>query len=196
MVGPGLRMDGSDTNLKMVQPLQMALKFYSAGTCLVSCDATDTTINCQCTSVLELDVNHTGALMLRAQTLVALKEYQCALFDVNRPLELDSESEVYLNLHSRLKTQLATAETSSSYNCMIAYLPDSVKKNSDHQHEGWVEIPKVNGYWRLDFSHWDRVDDSSEEEEDDDSGDDDADNGDDEDTQPSYMFRVRTVRAL
>ncbi|GAB2221833.1 hypothetical protein Droror1_Dr00013024 [Drosera rotundifolia] len=61
-------------------------------------------------AVLELDVNHTGALMLRAQTLVALKEYQCALFDVNRLLELDSESDVYLNLHSRLKTQLELDE--------------------------------------------------------------------------------------
>jgi len=44
--------------------------------------------------------------MLRAQTLVTLKEYQSALFDVNRLLEVNASSEVYLNLQARLKTQL------------------------------------------------------------------------------------------
>ncbi|KAK9741295.1 hypothetical protein RND81_03G095800 [Saponaria officinalis] len=63
----------------------------------------------ECTSVLELDNKHTGALMLRAQTLVTLKEYQSALFDVNRLLELNPSSEVYLNLQARLKTQLSLA---------------------------------------------------------------------------------------
>lgn len=60
----------------------------------------------ECTSVLELDHKHTGALMLRAQTLVTLKEYHSALFDVNRLIELNPSSEVYQNLHARLKTQL------------------------------------------------------------------------------------------
>ncbi|KAK2972007.1 hypothetical protein RJ640_005027 [Escallonia rubra] len=60
----------------------------------------------ECTSVLEFDHKHTGALMLRAQTLVTLKEYNSALFDVNRLLELNPSSEVYQNLHGRLKTQL------------------------------------------------------------------------------------------
>lgn len=63
----------------------------------------------ECTSVLELDSNHSGALMLRAQTLVTLKEYHSALFDVNRLLELNPSSEVYQNLHARLKTQLSLA---------------------------------------------------------------------------------------
>lgn len=63
----------------------------------------------ECTSVLELDQKHTGALMLRAQTLVTLKEYQSALFDVNRLLEVNPSSEVYLNLQARLKTQLSLA---------------------------------------------------------------------------------------
>ncbi|ONK65775.1 uncharacterized protein A4U43_C06F850 [Asparagus officinalis] len=63
----------------------------------------------ECTSVLELDHQHTGALMLRAQTLVTLKDYQSALFDVNRLIELNPSSDVYRNLHSRLKTQLALA---------------------------------------------------------------------------------------
>ncbi|MCE3215761.1 hypothetical protein HAX54_003387 [Datura stramonium] len=63
----------------------------------------------ECTLVLELDQKHTGALMLRAQTLVTLKEYHSALFDVNRLIELNSTSEVYQNLHARLKTQLSLA---------------------------------------------------------------------------------------
>ncbi|KAG8066279.1 hypothetical protein GUJ93_ZPchr0004g39901 [Zizania palustris] len=61
----------------------------------------------ECTSVLELDRGHAGALMLRAQTLVTLKDYQSALFDVNRLIEINPSSEVYQNLHARLKTQLA-----------------------------------------------------------------------------------------
>lgn len=60
----------------------------------------------ECTSVLELDHKHTGALMLRAQTLVTLKEYHSALFDVKRLMELNPSSEVYRNLEARLKTQL------------------------------------------------------------------------------------------
>ncbi|CAI9088006.1 OLC1v1022233C1 [Oldenlandia corymbosa var. corymbosa] len=63
----------------------------------------------ECTWVLELDQNHTGALMLRAQTLVTLKEYNSALFDVNRLIELNPSSEVYRSLQARLKTQLSLA---------------------------------------------------------------------------------------
>lgn len=63
----------------------------------------------ECTSVLELDSNHTGALMLRAQTLVTLKEYHAALFDVNRLIDLNPESDVYQNLQARLKTQMSLA---------------------------------------------------------------------------------------
>ncbi|KAJ4980781.1 hypothetical protein NE237_031618 [Protea cynaroides] len=63
----------------------------------------------ECTSVLELDHKHTGALMLRAQTLVTLKEYHSALFDVNRLMELNPSSEVYRNLEARLRTQLSLA---------------------------------------------------------------------------------------
>lgn len=44
--------------------------------------------------------------MLRAQTLVTLKEYHSALFDVNRLMELNPSSEVYQNLQARLKTQV------------------------------------------------------------------------------------------
>ncbi|KAL2473225.1 Tetratricopeptide repeat (TPR)-like superfamily protein [Forsythia ovata] len=47
----------------------------------------------ECTTVLALDHKHAGALMLRAQTLVTLKEYHSALFDVNRLIELNPSSE-------------------------------------------------------------------------------------------------------
>lgn len=47
--------------------------------------------------------------MLRAQTLVTLKEYHSALFDVNRLIELNPSSEVYQNLQARLKTQVVKA---------------------------------------------------------------------------------------
>ncbi|KAG8492867.1 hypothetical protein CXB51_010158 [Gossypium anomalum] len=63
----------------------------------------------ECTSVLELDHKHTGALMLRAQTLVTLKEYNSALFDVNQLIELNPSLEVYYNLQARLRTQVALA---------------------------------------------------------------------------------------
>ncbi|CAN8321991.1 unnamed protein product [Cochlearia groenlandica] len=63
----------------------------------------------ECTCVLELDQRHSGALMLRAQTLVTLKEYHSALFDVTRLLDLNPFSDVYLNLEARLRTQLSLA---------------------------------------------------------------------------------------
>ncbi|XWS10311.1 hypothetical protein CRYUN_Cryun39dG0065200 [Craigia yunnanensis] len=63
----------------------------------------------ECTSVLALDQKHTGALMLRAQTLVTLKEYNSALFDVNQLIELNPSSEVYHDLQARLTTQVALA---------------------------------------------------------------------------------------
>lgn len=63
----------------------------------------------ECTWVLELDQKHSGALMLRAQTLVTLKEYHSALFDVTRLLDLNPDSEVYQNLEARLRTQLSLA---------------------------------------------------------------------------------------
>jgi uncharacterized protein HemY len=44
--------------------------------------------------------------MLRAQTLVTLKEYHSALFDVSRLLDMNPSSEVYQNLQARLRTQL------------------------------------------------------------------------------------------
>ncbi|KAL6567635.1 hypothetical protein OROGR_001303 [Orobanche gracilis] len=68
----------------------------------------------ECTSVLELDYKHTGALMLRAQTLVTLKQYHSALFDVNRLIELNPSSELYRNLLARLKTQVYAVDIAFS----------------------------------------------------------------------------------
>lgn len=75
----------------------------------------------ECTSVLELDQKHTGALMLRAQTLVTLKEYHSALFDVNRLIELNPSSEVYKNLLARLRTQLVVALFFLHYVLLVVY---------------------------------------------------------------------------
>ncbi|CAL9219090.1 unnamed protein product [Arabidopsis halleri] len=63
----------------------------------------------ECTCVLELDQKHSGALSLRAQTFVTLKDYQSALFDVTRLMELNPDSKVYQNLEARLRTQLSLA---------------------------------------------------------------------------------------
>ncbi|KAG5000444.1 hypothetical protein AAZX31_08G166800 [Glycine max] len=83
----------------------------------------------ECTSVLELDHKHSGALMLRAQTLVTLKEYHSALFDVNRLLELNPSSEVYQNLQARLKTQLA-----------LTPIPESEEEEFEEQEDEEPEV--------------------------------------------------------
>ncbi|CAA7406852.1 unnamed protein product [Spirodela intermedia] len=79
----------------------------------------------ECTSVLELDQQHTGALMLRVQTLVTLKDYQSALFDVNRLIEMSPSSDVYQNLQARLKTQLS-----------LAPIPESDEEALVHEEDG------------------------------------------------------------
>ncbi|XP_048425767.1 nucleolin-like [Pyrus x bretschneideri] len=83
----------------------------------------------ECTSVLELDYNHTGALMLRAQTLVTLKEYHSALFDVHRLIELNPSSEVYQNLQARLKTQV-----------LLAPIPESEAELEEEEDEEEDEV--------------------------------------------------------
>ncbi|XWS27526.1 hypothetical protein CRYUN_Cryun26dG0122700 [Craigia yunnanensis] len=82
----------------------------------------------ECTSVLELDHKHTGALMLRAQTLVTLKEYNSALFDVNQLIELNPSSEVYHNLQARLRTQVALAPIPESE----AELEEEEEQDKEH----------------------------------------------------------------
>ncbi|CAN0901969.1 Protein unc-45 homolog A [Linum grandiflorum] len=89
----------------------------------------------ECTSVLELDQDHTGALMLRAQTLVTLKDYHSALFDVNRLLELDPDSEVYQNLETRLRTQLSLASIPESE----AELEEEDENESEEEEEDGID---------------------------------------------------------
>ncbi|KAJ3693533.1 hypothetical protein LUZ60_009013 [Juncus effusus] len=86
----------------------------------------------ECTAVLELDHEHTGALMLRAQTLVTLRNYQSALFDVNRLIEINPNSEVYHNLHARLKTQLA-----------LAPIPESLEEEEREEENNKETLPPV-----------------------------------------------------
>ncbi|KAL1221483.1 Peptidyl-prolyl cis-trans isomerase FKBP62 [Cardamine amara subsp. amara] len=82
----------------------------------------------ECTWVLELDQKHSGALMLRAQTLVTLKEYNSALFDVTRLMELNPDSEVYQNLEARLRTQLS-----------LASIPESEEELEEDEEESAIE---------------------------------------------------------
>ncbi|XP_027342472.1 sperm-associated antigen 1A [Abrus precatorius] len=92
----------------------------------------------ECTSVLELDQKHSGALMLRAQTLVTLREYHSALFDVNRLLELNPSSEVYQNLHARLRTQLSLApipESEEEYDKQEDEEPEVIPKGENKKEE-------------------------------------------------------------
>ncbi|KAI3895187.1 hypothetical protein MKX03_025930 [Papaver bracteatum] len=94
----------------------------------------------ECTLVLELDQRHTGALMLRAQTLVTLREYHSALFDVNRLMELNPSSDVYHNLHSRLKTQLSLAPIpESEEEIMMAEMEDPDDLEEGGEKEDQVE---------------------------------------------------------
>ncbi|KAH0452767.1 hypothetical protein IEQ34_017091 [Dendrobium chrysotoxum] len=167
----------------------------------------------ECTSVLDLDQQHTGALMLRAQTLVTLKDYQSALFDVNRLMELNPASDVYRNLQARLRTQLSLAPIPESEDESMCHDEDEDvesntlykvnKKNvaplispkptvieardpetpTHSNPQGWEAIPKPKGHSGLDYSRWDSVEGDSSEEEEDET----------EEQQPQYRFRVRTV---
>ncbi|KAG6472370.1 protein unc-45 homolog A-like [Zingiber officinale] len=99
----------------------------------------------ECTSVLELDHQHTGALMLRAQTLVTLKDYQSALFDVNQLMELNPSSEVYQNLQARLKTQLSLAPIPESEEEALYHENDE----EDDQQKQWRSHSGDNGKVKL-----------------------------------------------
>lgn len=157
----------------------------------------------ECGAVLELDAKHTGALMLRAQTLVAMKDYHSALFDVNRLLDINPSSEVYRNLQARLKTQVSLApipesedevpvemedaKAETSLNHLSSISPTSTLPSqpvADTSVTGWEAIPKPKGHSGLDYSRWDsiagNISDDDEEDE-------------DEDCSPQYKFRLRTV---
>ncbi|XP_024391290.1 uncharacterized protein [Physcomitrium patens] len=142
----------------------------------------------ECSAVLELDAKHAGALMLRAQTLVAMKDYHSALFDVNRLLETNPNSEVYRNLRERLRTQIAltpipeaddeTPPDSPTHQPMQRKLPVLA---APPKPQGWAAIPKPKGHSGVDYSKFANLGDdiSSDEEE--------------EDEQPQYRYRLGKV---
>ncbi|KAF3438262.1 hypothetical protein FNV43_RR21023 [Rhamnella rubrinervis] len=110
----------------------------------------------ECTSVLDLDHDHTGALMLRAQTLVTLREYHTALFDVNRLIDLNPSSEVYQNLQARLRTQLFVPFVCYKDNFFslpaqgksLAPIPESeaeLEEEEEEEEYDYEEEPKIYG---------------------------------------------------
>ncbi|KAK9070624.1 hypothetical protein SSX86_011026 [Deinandra increscens subsp. villosa] len=174
----------------------------------------------ECTSVLELDYEHTGALMLRAQTLVTLKEYHSALFDVNRLIELNPSSEVYQNLEARLKTQVSLApipeaeteleeedgeddeehnkddEQSASLGLEGTHshdLDEPASKNVVESVKIHITAPETQSVKEAipkPKGH-SRLDYSRWDKVEDDSSEDDDD--DDDDSQPQYRFRVKNI---
>ncbi|KAL2245119.1 UNVERIFIED_CONTAM: Protein unc-45 A [Sesamum indicum] len=122
----------------------------------------------ECTSVLELDHQHTGALMLRAQTLVTLKEYHSALFDVNRLIELNPSSEVYQNLQARLKTQLVVI----SFSFAVLEIPkdsSSVSLEEQMKRKSLAPIPEDEAEFEEDDDYIDEANWEENEEEEQDS---------------------------
>ncbi|KAL5579517.1 hypothetical protein UlMin_011959 [Ulmus minor] len=99
----------------------------------------------ECTSVLKLDQNHTGALILQAHTLVTLKKYHSALFDVNRLIELNPSSEVYQNLEAPLRTQLRFFFPFPTQGKSLAPIPESEAEFEEKEEEEYKEEDlKVN----------------------------------------------------
>eukprot|EP00249_Psilotum_nudum_P006225 c19559_g1_i3 orf=146-817(+) len=154
----------------------------------------------ECSAVLELNAKHTGALMLRAQTLVAMKDYHSALFDVNRLTEINPSSDVYCTLQARLRKRLLLAPIPEAEDEMPAVeeLKDShsmtssssapsllSKATSASVIRGWDAIPKPKGHSELNYSHWDAlVSELSDEEEAEEE---------DENSLPQFKFRLKTV---
>ncbi|GLJ53189.1 hypothetical protein SUGI_1133490 [Cryptomeria japonica] len=166
----------------------------------------------ECSAVLELDGKHSGALMLRAQTLVAMKDYHSALFDVHRLIELNPSSDAYRNLQARLRTQLSLApipeadeemvlsdaeeietpipatqntsvDGSSSQESQNLHSSSSSSQEMSTSHpKGWEAIPKPKGHSGLDYSRWDKVEIDSSDDEEDEDSD-----------EPQYRFRLQTV---
>ncbi|WOK94755.1 hypothetical protein Cni_G03460 [Canna indica] len=173
----------------------------------------------ECTSVLELDHEHTGALMLRAQTLVTLKDYQSALFDVNRLMELNPSSDVYRNLQARLKTQLSLAPIPESEEEALCHEEEDeeaqpqetrIELEANRKVEPAIQNPEAPGTQPAKHQAtvnvsskpqgWEAIpkpkghsglDYSRWDRVEDDSSEEEEDET--EDQQPQYRFRVRTV---
>lgn len=139
----------------------------------------------ECSAVLELDAKHAGALMLRAQTLVALKDYHSALFDVNRLLEINPDSEVYHNLQTRLKTQMALAPIPEADHESPPGSPSHPQRKlpalaPPPKPAGWAAIPKPKGHTGVDYSRWSGLGD-------------DVSSDDEEEEEPQYRYRLTNV---
>ncbi|KAL5553713.1 hypothetical protein UlMin_041114 [Ulmus minor] len=96
----------------------------------------------ECTSVLELDQNHIGALMLRAQTLVTHKEYHSALFDVNWLIELNPSSEVYQILKAPFENTIGTFRFLSAKS--LAPIPESKAKFEEEEENEYKEEADID----------------------------------------------------
>ncbi|KAL2649647.1 hypothetical protein R1flu_017775 [Riccia fluitans] len=161
----------------------------------------------ECSAVLELDPKHAGALMLRAQTSVALKDYHSALFDVNRLLEIDPSSQVYRGLQARLKTQLTLPaiteeEEEEEEEEEDGVQPDSPSSAADRdaealmnsfptadenhpQPKGWDAIPKPLGHSQVNYSRWESLAHELS-----------SDDSDSDEEEPQYMYRFRAIKLL
>jgi tetratricopeptide (TPR) repeat protein len=137
----------------------------------------------ECSAVLELDAKHAGALMLRAQTLVAMKDYHSASFDVNRLLEANPNSDVYRTLQARLKTQMALAPIPEADNETPPDSPTQRKLPAlapPPKPAGWAAIAKPKGHTGVDYSRWSGLGDDISSDE-------------DEDEEPQYQYRLTNV---
>ncbi|KAH0707351.1 hypothetical protein KY290_011907 [Solanum tuberosum] len=177
----------------------------------------------ECTLVLELDQKHTGALMLRAQTLVTLKEYHSALFDVNRDVssfvqgkslapipedeaELEEDDDEDDDIKVDWEEQCTSRETNEvdvgeDKRDVVEVTTIKAESGSVKQTTEVSDVPKMESSEQQ-SSSWEaipqpkghsRLDYSRWDRVEDESSEDDDDDDDDDDSQPQYRFRVKTI---
>ncbi|KAL5568752.1 hypothetical protein UlMin_025327 [Ulmus minor] len=147
----------------------------------------------------KLDQNHTGALILRVQNLVILKEYHLALFDVNQLIELNPSSEIRgeieiyeekeggLNVKSKATVQSVDLSSSTTANeNVISPKPPTKKVVSEQGKDLKVNFVKNTplaevGHLTLDYGRWNRVEDNDDDED------------EDEEDQPQDQFCLKTI---
>ncbi|XP_002965223.2 mitochondrial import receptor subunit TOM34 isoform X2 [Selaginella moellendorffii] len=151
----------------------------------------------ECGAVLAMDCNHTSVLMLRAQTLIALKEYQSALFDVTRLLEINPKVPAYRELEARLRTQMTLAPipeceeecpSSPAAEALHSFSPTTVLPNEQHKEleeaekkkSGCGAVSKPKAHSTIDYSKWNNIGDDDQSDE-------------DEEEAPQYRYRLRTI---
>ncbi|XP_024525581.1 mitochondrial import receptor subunit TOM34 isoform X1 [Selaginella moellendorffii] len=163
----------------------------------------------ECGAVLAMDCNHTSVLMLRAQTLIALKEYQSALFDVTRLLEINPKVPAYRELEARLRTQMFPCDefmifheqtlapipeceeecpSSPAAEALHSFSPTTVLPNEQHKEleeaekkkSGCGAVSKPKAHSTIDYSKWNNIGDDDQSDE-------------DEEEAPQYRYRLRTI---